>query len=114
MLFIESVDRWQKPGDITTIAKYSLKRSSTEVYNLALSTAGLGDASYIRLRNVALIYRFKPGVLQRAHLQNLRLYLLAQNLFTFTRVRQLDPETIDQQHRMAPQRVLTAGFQIML
>jgi TonB-linked SusC/RagA family outer membrane protein len=114
MLFIESVDRWQKPGDVTTIAKYSLKRSSSEVYNLALSTAGLGDASYIRVRNIALSYRFKPGVLERAHLQNLRLYLLAQNLFTFTRVRQLDPETIDQQHRMAPQRVLTCGFQITL
>jgi hypothetical protein len=114
MLFIESVDRWQKPGDVTTIAKYSGQRSSSEVYNLALSTAGLGDASYMRVRNVALSYRFKPGVLQRAHLQNLRLYLLAQNLFTFTRVKQFDPETIGQRHTMAPQRVLTGGFQITL
>jgi hypothetical protein len=65
------------------------------------------------VRNVALSYQFKPSVLQRARLQNLRLYLLAQNLFTFTRVRQYDPEMASQS-LVAPQRVLTGGFQITL
>jgi hypothetical protein len=112
--YIESLARWQKPGDITTFAKYSTRLSSTIANSdLALSTAGFSDASYIRVRNVALSYQFKPSVLQRARLQNLRLYLLAQNLFTFTRVRQYDPEMISQS-MVAPQRVLTGGFQITL
>jgi hypothetical protein len=112
--YIESLARWQKPGDITTFAKYSTRLSSTIANSdLALSTAGFSDASYIRVRNVALSYQFKPSVLQRARLQNLRLYLLAQNLFTFTRVRQYDPEMASQS-LVAPQRVLTGGFQITL
>jgi hypothetical protein len=112
--YIESLARWQKPGDITTFAKYSTRFSNTILNSdLAFSTAGFGDASYARVRNVALSYRFKPMVLQRARLQNLRLYLLAQNLFTFTRVRQYDPE-LTNQSKIAPQRVLTGGFQITL
>jgi TonB-linked SusC/RagA family outer membrane protein len=112
MNFIESIARWQKPGDITTIAKYSVKPSSiASINNIIFSTAGFSDASYIRVRSVLLSYRFKQGVLKIAHLQNLRIYLMGENLFTFSSVKQFDPENINQLS-MAPLRVLAGGFQI--
>jgi hypothetical protein len=54
------------------------------------------DASYLRLRNVELGYSFK-SVLGKAipQIQQLRVYVSAQNLFTVTNYKGLDPESTD-------------------
>lgn len=50
------------------------------------------DASYLRLRSVVLGYTFQPSMLQKLHLQSLRVYAQATNLFTITKYSGLDPE----------------------
>ncbi|MCE2616544.1 SusC/RagA family TonB-linked outer membrane protein [Phocaeicola oris] len=50
------------------------------------------DASFLRLKNVVLGYTFPKKWLQKASIQNLRIYLQAENLLTFTGYSGLDPE----------------------
>lgn len=50
------------------------------------------DASFLRLKNVQLGYRFPNKLLKRWGLANLRLYLSAQNLYTWTKYSGYDPE----------------------
>jgi TonB-linked SusC/RagA family outer membrane protein len=50
------------------------------------------DASYIRLKNVELAYTFKPAFLSTLSMSALRIFATGQNLLTFTRIPNVDPE----------------------
>jgi TonB-linked SusC/RagA family outer membrane protein len=54
------------------------------------STAAVGDASFIRLKNIQLSYRYPI----KGNRQSLRLYLQGQNLLTFSDYFGLDPEFV--------------------
>ncbi|MDR1973248.1 MAG: TonB-dependent receptor [Bacteroidales bacterium] len=54
------------------------------------TTRFLQDGSYVRLKNIQLGYTI-PG-LKKAHIERLRIYLSASNLFTITKYTGLDPE----------------------
>jgi TonB-linked SusC/RagA family outer membrane protein len=60
--------------------------------NRRTSTRWIEDGSYLRVKNVALGYTLSPEVLRKLNLSNLRIYIAAQNLFTFTNYSGLDPE----------------------
>jgi len=61
--------------------------------NTALSDFWMIDASYLRIKNLQLGYTLPKSVLQRAGIENLRLYFSAENLFTFNNYREgWDPE----------------------
>lgn len=50
------------------------------------------DASFLRLKNLVLGYTFPKAVLSKAGIQNLRLYVQAENVLTITGYDGLDPE----------------------
>lgn len=50
------------------------------------------DASFVKVQNIVLGYTFAPGTLERAKIQNLRLYLNVLNPFVFTEYDGFDPE----------------------
>lgn len=54
----------------------------------------LHKGDFIRLRNLQLAYNLPASFVQRIGMQNLRIYLSAQNLLTFTKYPGLDPEVI--------------------
>ncbi len=54
------------------------------------STAGIGDASFIRLKNIQLSYRLPFN----SYLQDIRFYVQGQNLLTLTDYFGVDPEFI--------------------
>lgn len=60
--------------------------------NRRISTRFIEDGSFVRLRNISLGYNFPKNWLQRAHIQNLRIYLSAQNVYTWTDFSGYDPE----------------------
>lgn len=115
---VEILSRWQKPGDVTSVAKYSQNYLGRFLAgNPSIYDQQYTSASYVRLQNVSLSYSFTKGLLKEKHLENLRFYLLGQNLLTFTPYKNLDPETIspslsDINPRLPLLRTLTAGFQI--
>lgn len=50
------------------------------------------DGSFLRLKNLVLGYTFPKAMLQKATISNLRVYLQAENVLTFTKYSGLDPE----------------------
>ncbi|MBK8806421.1 MAG: hypothetical protein IPO21_07180 [Bacteroidales bacterium] len=84
-----SLERWQKPGDITDVPKVEWGNSSN---SNKTSSRYLEDGSYLRLKNITLSYSLSPKVAQKLRLQSSRLYLQAQNLWTLTKYSGLDPE----------------------
>jgi len=62
------------------------------------------DASYLRLKTVALGYNFNKTLLNRIRIKGLRVYAAAQNLITWTRYTGMDPEV------SAYNSALTPGF----
>lgn len=60
--------------------------------NRRTSDRFLEDGSYLRIKSVVLGYNVPASVLQRLHVDRLRIYASAQNLLTFTKYSGLDPE----------------------
>ncbi|WP_212003180.1 TonB-dependent receptor [Chitinophaga sp. HK235] len=79
---------WNGPGSTN---KY-YRISSNSALNSSVSDYFVEDGSYLRLKNIQLGYNFPEKWLQRARIPQLRLYVGAQNLFTFTKYSGLDPE----------------------
>ncbi|SEW42214.1 SusC/RagA family TonB-linked outer membrane protein [Chitinophaga arvensicola] len=80
-------DRWTPTNPSNSIPRASLNRS------FLFSDAQLEDGSYFRLGNLSLGYNLPRKWLQAAHLERLRVYVAAQNLFTITHYTGYDPET---------------------
>ncbi len=107
--------RWQKPGDNTGIGKFTQDPGSPEFgafSALGQSNLAVTDASFIRLKNVALSYQLPVEWGKKIGVQRARVYLNAQNLLTITKYQVLDPETNGL--NLPPLRMITAGIQVGL
>lgn len=60
--------------------------------NNAVSSRWVEDGSYLRIQNVTLGYRLPASVINRLKLQQVRIYLSAQNLYTWTDYLGYNPE----------------------
>lgn len=60
--------------------------------NKQASSRYVEDGSYLRLKNVQIGYTFPKKWMSKAHIDRLRLYVTADNLFTVTRYSGYDPE----------------------
>jgi TonB-linked SusC/RagA family outer membrane protein len=108
------LDRWHQAGDITKIERSSQTTGDAKTaqsYALA-SDYRVGDASFVRLKNVALSYSLPSEWQRKMHLQKARIYIQCQNLITITSYKGLDPET--QGLVLPPLRMLTAGIGVGL
>ncbi len=72
------------------------------------SDAAVGDASFIRLKNVSLVYNVPSTWIRHLKMQTLQAYLRGQNLLTITHYRGLDPETMGLS--VPPLKMLIAGI----
>jgi hypothetical protein len=73
------------------------------------------DASYLRLKNVQLVYNLPTALTQRAAISRMSVYVSATNLFTFSKLTEwnLDPETLSGWQDYYPQTGLyTFGVNI--
>ncbi|HMO38518.1 MAG TPA: TonB-dependent receptor [Saprospiraceae bacterium] len=82
------LNRWTPDNPNTDIPKVSIDDRNG---NRRISTRFLEDGSYLRIRNLTLGYNFKSLIKTEA-IGGLRIYLTAQNAFTFTKYPGLDPE----------------------
>ena len=113
---IDVMKRWQHAGDNSPVQKFTRDYGSDAAntyYNAQLSDNTISDASFIRLRNVSLSYHLPASLLSGAKIQNLRIYVQAQNLITITGYNGLDPET-QSFYSIPPLRLFTGGIQITL
>lgn len=101
---------WQQAGDASAYQLYTTgvdPAAVTAFGNYAYSDAAVADASFIRLKNVALWYDL-PLALKEL---KCRLMLQGQNLLTITSYKGLDPEFRFAGY-LPPLRVITAGVQL--
>lgn len=107
--------RWQKPGDVARIQRFSTNSSdvSQGLASFLKSDACYADASYIRLKNVSLSWQLPEGLCKSARLKGCSLFAQGQNLWTFTGYKGLDPET-KSSTTLPPLRVITMGLKVSL
>jgi TonB-linked SusC/RagA family outer membrane protein len=74
-------NRWKKPGDI---AKVPMLYFGTQATWHSHSSRFLMDASYLKLRSVSLGYTLPQSVIKNIGMKNLRLFVNADNLYTFS------------------------------
>lgn len=60
--------------------------------NFRNSDFWLRDASYLRMKNVQVSYTIPQAITSRAGISNVRVYLNGQNLLTFSKMKDFDPE----------------------
>jgi TonB-linked SusC/RagA family outer membrane protein len=94
--YVKDPNKWVSVLDYWTPANTSASNPRANVSdpnnNARISNWWLEDGSYLRFKNVQLGYSVPVSIINKVNISNLRIYLAAQNLFTFTRYSGLDPE----------------------
>jgi TonB-linked SusC/RagA family outer membrane protein len=85
--------------------------------NTRVSSFYIQDVSYLRLKSLELGYSLPKDVLNKININKLRVFVGAQNLFTFTGLEFVDPEGASgsQSNRNAPlYKTITLGLNVKL
>ncbi len=80
------IDRWTPTAPSTKLPRVGGQN------NQVVSTFYVEDASYLRLKNLEIGYSIPTSFTQKYGISKLRVYLGAQNLLTFTKMKNFDPE----------------------
>lgn len=111
-----AIDRWQQPGDVKDIPKYSQNIFSYLPWALYAksSTLSYSEVTFLRLKNTSVSYRLPSKWLKKMRLQQLTVFAQGQNLLTFTKkaFRDFDPETGGL--NLAPMKTFTGGIKVTL
>lgn len=70
----------------------AVQRSNSNANYTRISDLLVEDASYFRLQNLSFGYTFPKKWMRKIYLENLRLYMNIQNVFTVSKYKGLDPE----------------------
>ncbi|UPK68003.1 SusC/RagA family TonB-linked outer membrane protein [Chitinophaga filiformis] len=112
---VEYMNNWQKPGDNAVFQRLTSGNFSNPSKNTlgraVASDLAWVDASFIRLRNVSLSYAVPASWIKRWHLNTFSLFLQAQNVFTITKYKGLDPE-VQSATSLPLLRTFNGGIQI--
>ncbi|MDM1294132.1 TonB-dependent receptor [Sphingobacterium sp. N143] len=82
----DALRRWTPTNTHTDVPRAS------SANNPEVSSRWVEDGSYLRLKNLALGYNFSAESLEKIHLKYLRIYVSAQNIWTWTNYTGFDPE----------------------
>jgi hypothetical protein len=99
------VDFWTPENPSTTWPRPRYERHDYE--NLMQYV----DGSYVRVRNITLGYRLPATMMRQMNLLSARVYVSAQNPFTFTEFEGYDPEGATGNH-MPNYRTFLVGFDL--
>ena len=90
--FASYANRWtpNNPTDDIPRATYNSKVDPGGL--VRISSKFIEDASYLRLKTVALNYALPTPLLKKLKISNARLYVSAQNILTLTKYSGIDPE----------------------
>ena len=89
-----SLNYWKQPGDVDVLPKPTSLTNEDGSKNYEGNTSRfVEDASFIRLRDITLGYTLPRTLLTGLKITNVRFYVTATNLLTFTKYSGPDPET---------------------
>ncbi|WP_435891437.1 SusC/RagA family TonB-linked outer membrane protein [Mediterranea massiliensis] len=110
-LFFES--GWQKQRELNQYASYAnrwtpenpnsdIPAATNSASNLVISSRIVEDASFLRLKSVTLGYNIPQTFLSKYKISNARVYVAAQNLWTWTSYSGYDPEVSIRDSALTP------------
>lgn len=82
------LNRWTGEGTSNSVPRFVFGNTT----NLVSSDMFVNDASYLRLKNISLGYTLPKNITKKFFVDNLRVYVMAENLLTFTKYHGYDPE----------------------
>ncbi|SHM10583.1 TonB-linked outer membrane protein, SusC/RagA family [Chitinophaga jiangningensis] len=88
--------RWTAANPDPNAAYPRVLRSAANSQNLQMSSFWLFNADYFRIKSLSIGYTIPDRVMQRAHMQKLRIYMSSNNPFTIRgdkRMKDFDPES---------------------
>lgn len=88
-LYEEAMNRWHGEGTSNTIPRMTTRRTNR---NYRASDKWIESGSYLRLKTITLGYSAPESFLSLVNLDDLRLHVTVQNVFTITPYSGLDPE----------------------
>jgi len=115
---VSVLDRYTATNTDGILPRYTTTNSNNSI----ISDRYVEDGSYLRIQNLTIGYRLPVSIAQRIKMTNLRVYMSAQNLYTFTKYTGYDPEigsydngillmNVDQGHYPNP-RTITVGVNV--
>ncbi|HTN05694.1 SusC/RagA family TonB-linked outer membrane protein [Agriterribacter sp.] len=110
------LDRWQQPGDVTAIQKFTTI-TYNEAYEakelLRLSNGVYSDASFMRLKTVSLAWQLPANIFKVIKTYDSKIFVSAQNFFTISSYKGTDPETQDY-YALPTLRTIAVGINLNL
>lgn len=85
---VYALDRWQKPGDRTDVPRFVLEQGAGPQN----SSRYIHSTDHIRLKNLTLGFTLPGRWVQKALIENARVYFSGSNLLTWAKWKQYDPE----------------------
>lgn len=82
------LDRWTTAGQITDMPRSDFAGEQ----NVKVSSRYVEDGSYVRLKSLTLGYTLPTDLVSKLSMSNVRFYLTAENIITWTKYSGLDPE----------------------
>lgn len=87
--YVQHLDSWTPTNTDATYPRLSIGNNSN---NREFSSYWVRSGDYLRLKNVEIGYTLPGGLLQKAKLQTLRIFVNGLNLLTATKEKGIDPE----------------------
>jgi TonB-linked SusC/RagA family outer membrane protein len=105
-------ERWQKPGDITDVQRFTQYYESTTIlYNYYSDSDAITDASFIRLQTLSLSYTLPQLIAQKAGAKMVKIFMQGQNLFTISKYNRYALD-VESDTNFPQLRMITAGLQL--
>ena len=86
--YVEILDRWQKPGDVTDVPRLYINQNTFQ----NSSTRFMEKGDFLRVRQVRLSYVLPTAISQKFGSSRANVFAMVQNAFVFTKYSGLDPE----------------------
>lgn len=106
-------NRWSPTNVNGSYPRVDTRASSSINGGLYPNTFWLNNASFLRLKNIAVGYTIPASALSKYKISSLRVYANAFNVFTITKVKDYDPEGSSESGQFYPQqRIINVGVNI--
>ncbi|WP_270087973.1 SusC/RagA family TonB-linked outer membrane protein [Sphingobacterium sp. SYP-B4668] len=112
---IAGSNRWVLGENEDPNAEYPRLTYGPNSNNYQKSTFWLRDGSYLRLKTLDIGYSLPKNLVNRAHLNNLRVFFIGTNLLTFSKFKLWDPELGSTNGKTYPlSKTLSLGLSVNL
>lgn len=110
------LNRWRNPGDVKDVQKVSSNiagNESSQYFYAVGSDGNYMNCMYLRIKNVSVSWGIPQYWCNKNKIEYARLFINAQNLYTFTNFIGADPET-GYSSVLPPLKTITFGIQLGL